>query len=524
MSTVTTNLQLEKPDNPDYVDVAVLNRNYDKLDTFSVNVDYSDNIINKPTINSVEIDGDLSASDLGFATVATTGEYSDLSNTPSIPSKTSDLTNDSNFVSDASYVHTDANYTTSEKTKLASVESNANNYVLPTATTTTLGGVKVDGTTIEINNGVISSVGGGGGGGASYFSQLNDVEVTTPTNNNIPVYDTTNSKWKNKTLSDIGGRPVFKGTTAEVLAHYNISSLSQLPAGSQTVVTDMGGNGAWYGDQAAYDALPVSKLSDGVMHFIFDGTSDYLYANLVSYDNTTSGLTSTNVQSAIDELAAGGGGGTAETTTYDNTDSGLNAENVQDAIDEIAPWVGTEAEALSEFSISDLSQLPEGRRYIITDKSNLMSAGNVSLSSITGMTSTNVQDGVSELKTMIDGKANSSHNHAISDVTNLSSTLGNTNISTIGDGTVTGAIYQVNSNLTQLIKQADYTISATTSTTGNVPITTPSGYKIINIMISSFIGGIIWSVTAYTDSIIYWSKNNSSSVGATVHVTFAKID
>ena len=38
-------------------------------------------------------------------------------------------------------------------------------YTLPTATTSVLGGVKVDGTTITINNGVISSTGGGGGGG-----------------------------------------------------------------------------------------------------------------------------------------------------------------------------------------------------------------------------------------------------------------------------------------------------------------------------------------------------------------------
>ena len=40
-------------------------------------------------------------------------------------------------------------------------------YVLPTATTSVLGGVKVDGTTITISNGVITSIGGGGGGGGS---------------------------------------------------------------------------------------------------------------------------------------------------------------------------------------------------------------------------------------------------------------------------------------------------------------------------------------------------------------------
>ena len=40
-------------------------------------------------------------------------------------------------------------------------------YSLPTASTSVLGGVKVDGTTILINNGVISAVGGGSGGGVT---------------------------------------------------------------------------------------------------------------------------------------------------------------------------------------------------------------------------------------------------------------------------------------------------------------------------------------------------------------------
>ena len=73
-----------------------------------------------------------------------------------IPSKTSDLTNDSNYVSDASYVHTDANYTTTEKTKLAGIAEGANNYSLPNASASVLGGVKI-GANITIDaNGVIS--------------------------------------------------------------------------------------------------------------------------------------------------------------------------------------------------------------------------------------------------------------------------------------------------------------------------------------------------------------------------------
>ena len=45
-------------------------------------------------------------------------------------------------------------YTTEDKTKLASIAEGANNYVLPEASTTTLGGIKVDGSTIVVENGV----------------------------------------------------------------------------------------------------------------------------------------------------------------------------------------------------------------------------------------------------------------------------------------------------------------------------------------------------------------------------------
>ena len=45
-------------------------------------------------------------------------------------------------------------YTTEEKTKLANIAEDANNYVLPEASTTTLGGIKVDGSTIVVENGV----------------------------------------------------------------------------------------------------------------------------------------------------------------------------------------------------------------------------------------------------------------------------------------------------------------------------------------------------------------------------------
>ena len=58
---------------------------------------------------------------------------------------------------------TQNNFTNALKTKLDGIATSANNYSLPTSSTSTLGGVKVDGSTITINgSGVISSSGGGG--------------------------------------------------------------------------------------------------------------------------------------------------------------------------------------------------------------------------------------------------------------------------------------------------------------------------------------------------------------------------
>lgn len=60
-----------------------------------------------------------------------------------VPTKTSQLTNDDNTVKDANYVHTDNNYTTTDKDKLAGIDTGANkttivNNLTSTATTSAL--------------------------------------------------------------------------------------------------------------------------------------------------------------------------------------------------------------------------------------------------------------------------------------------------------------------------------------------------------------------------------------------------
>lgn len=96
---------------------------------------FTANASSNKTINIVETDPVFAASAAhGITSTDITnwnnkstfsGNYNDLSNKPSIPTKTSDLTNDSDFVSDNTYVHTDNNYTTTEKNKLSGIASGA---------------------------------------------------------------------------------------------------------------------------------------------------------------------------------------------------------------------------------------------------------------------------------------------------------------------------------------------------------------------------------------------------------------
>ena len=111
------------------------------------------------------------------------GSYNDLTNKPTLFSGSyTDLTNKPSLFSGAyadlsgkPTIATDVSQLTDTQGLLG---SGGGSYTLPTASTSVLGGVKVDGTTITISNGVITAVGGGSGGGIT----LSD--VGTYLNNN----------------------------------------------------------------------------------------------------------------------------------------------------------------------------------------------------------------------------------------------------------------------------------------------------------------------------------------------------
>jgi len=137
-----------------------------------------DFIKNKPTLFSGSYT-DLSNKPI-LATVATSGSYTDLSNKPTLFSGSyTDLSNKPILAT----VATSGSYTDLSNKPAA--------YTLPTATNTVLGGVKIDGSTITINNGVISAI------GSSNSTAANGTfTAVVGVNNTIDTFDTATSNYK----------------------------------------------------------------------------------------------------------------------------------------------------------------------------------------------------------------------------------------------------------------------------------------------------------------------------------------
>lgn len=97
-----------------------------------------------------------------------------------------------------------------------------------------------------------------------------------------------------------------------------------------------GGAGGVEVTQAEYDALPTSEKMNGSIYFITDGSVSYPTASQMRYDNTESGIPSTSVQGAIDELKIEIGdtdistiGDGTVTGAVDELNNGLSLQNVE---------------------------------------------------------------------------------------------------------------------------------------------------------------------------------------------------
>ncbi len=94
------------------------------------------------------------------------------------------------------------------------------------------------------------------------------------------------------------------------------------------------------------------------------GNAGPIEAEDVDYDNAVSGLTATDVQAAIDELAVRPVVAAAEDVTYDNTVSGLTATDVQAAIDELKALIPAQPQYITTGLSPDRANIIAGGYYI----------------------------------------------------------------------------------------------------------------------------------------------------------------
>lgn len=134
-------------------DIKTVAENLGELGNLSTSWGKISGDISNQTDLKAKLDEKANTSDL--ANVAKTGSYNDLSNKPTIPD-VSNLATKTELSAKANSSDLSTVATTGSYNDLSNKPNIPQAYTLPTASTTTLGGVKVDGKTITIKNGVIS--------------------------------------------------------------------------------------------------------------------------------------------------------------------------------------------------------------------------------------------------------------------------------------------------------------------------------------------------------------------------------
>ena len=175
----------------------------------------------------------------------------DYAKTTDVPTKISQLENDDNTVKDASYVHTDNNFSDTDKSKLDSL----NNYELPIASTSTLGGIKLGEGLESEADGTVNVTGGGGSGenGATFTPSVDDSGNLSWTNDKgLPNPDPVNIKGPKGDTGATGeqGATGPQGPQGETGPQGPQGETGPQgdpgPAGADGVTPTIGENGNWY--------------------------------------------------------------------------------------------------------------------------------------------------------------------------------------------------------------------------------------------------------------------------------------
>lgn len=210
-----------------------------------------------------------------------------------------------------------------------------------------------------------------------------DVVIISPVNNQILAYNSTSGKWENKTGQETIGGIVFKGSI--LFANLPTTGMSNGDAydikdafttdnrfeEGSGIACGAGTDIAWIADENKWNILtPAGVYSfNGRTGAVLPATSDY-DADQIDYDNTTSGLTATDVQAAIDEIASekadkvssATNGHLAGLDSNGNlTDSGVTANKV---IEKVTTATGL---LKDDGTVDTTSYAPSNSAYLTTD-------------------------------------------------------------------------------------------------------------------------------------------------------------
>ena len=181
-------------------------------------------------------------------------------------------------------------FTDGFRLKLNGIEDNANNYVLPPATQSTLGGVMGDGSTFTVDeNGVGHAVGGGGGGTADYEALINKPQI----NGHALIGD--------KDSEDYGIlRPYVKVTS-------DAGSTVTITKGTETItLTQVSGSTTeWEGYPTSYGTWTVKSVLSGADDATTSLTVDAVKTYAVTVNHISATITVTYPNGADCKLSKG---------------------------------------------------------------------------------------------------------------------------------------------------------------------------------------------------------------------------
>lgn len=281
-----------------------------------------DNVLSKPEFATVATSGaynDLSGKP-SLSTVATSGSYNDLSNKPTIP--TVDVTKSYVDTQLATKANASNVYTKSEvdskvssvyrvKGSVASYANGANNYSLPVATASVLGGVKTS-TGITNSSGTISVAYGSAAGTAC---QGNDSRLS----NSRPASDV--SAWAKAstkptyTWTEITSKPSWIGSSKPT---YTASEVGALASGGTAVNASKVAN--------SFIFKVAGGSTEGTNLYTFNGSAAKTI-NVVAGSNVTltptSGQLSISAKDTTYGIASASANGLMSSTVYNNLNTQL---------------------------------------------------------------------------------------------------------------------------------------------------------------------------------------------------------